>query len=357
MKLPSDIAVKERRKRSIGYYLIRSAGLLLGIFLVYWFVSRSDLNGIWEQLQRFNIFFLTIIAATFTAYFMATAAWRLSFYRYPGHLSVFYLFVIRQVGESLAQINPTNMVAGDALKAALLKRHAVPWKDSIVSLTLSRFLILFSALSLVMIGASIFFDRLKLNTGIYTLIAAVAGLFTVFIVMLVRLGTGKGILSPVTSVLEILMKRFPHAERILSLAEKLREVDEELIDFYRTRKIHFTAAFLLSFCHWLMGAMEFYLILRVLGFDVTYLSCVAIEVGVMVFKAAGAAVPGQIGIEEYASKVMIDFVNVPSSNIWITVSILRRARQLFWILAGFVAFLVIMRVTEGRQDGSALHNA
>jgi len=77
----------------------------------------------------------------------------------------------------------------------------------------------------------------------------------------------------------------------------------------------------------------------------------------MVFKAIWAFVPGQIGIEEYASKMMLEFVNVPGSGVWITVSILRRARQIFWIGAGFIAFLVIMIQTGGTDNGNTVHNA
>ncbi len=356
MKLPSDLAEAPAPKKNRVRFIIRAAGLLLGLFLIYWFVSKSPLTGIGEQLMLVNVRFVFLIAVTFVAYLMVTVAWRLSFYKYPGHLSTARLFIIRQIGESLAQINPTNVIAGEALKAMLLKRADIPYKDSIVSLTISRFLVLFSALSLIMIGVYVFFDKLQFKAGAVSLEITIAVMFFFLVFLLYRLGSGKGIMSMPAAFLGLLLKRFPDSERLTGTIAKMREVDEELIDFYKTKKLQFILAFLLSFASWLLGAMEFWVILRLLDLPATFLSCVAIEVGVMVFKAIGAFVPGQIGIEEYASKMMLEFVNVPGSGVWITVSILRRARQLFWIGAGFIAFLIIMRKTSGIENGNTVHN-
>jgi glycosyltransferase 2 family protein len=356
MKLPSDLTETPAPKKRYARHIIRAAGLILGIFLIYWFASQSPLTGIWDQLKLINVKFVFLIGVTFVAYLMVTIAWKLSFYLFPGHLSTGMLFIIRQIGESLAQINPTNVIAGEALKAMLLKKKQIPYKDSIVSLAISRFLVLFSALTLIMIGVYLFFDRFRFIGGAVSLVVTIILLFTLLVLLLYRLGSGKGILSMPAQLLIMLKRRFPESERIANSIAKMKEVDRELIEFYKTKKANFILAFVLSFCSWLMGAMEFFVILYLLGLEASFLSCVAIEVGVMVFKALGAFVPGQIGIEEYASKMMLDFVNVPGAGVWITVSILRRARQLFWICAGFVAFLLIIRKTGGVDDGNTVYN-
>jgi conserved hypothetical protein len=208
-----------------------------------------------------------------------------------------------------------------------------------------------------MIGVYLFFDRFRFIAGAVSLVITIIVLFALLVLLLYRLGSGKGILSMMAQLLMVLKKRFPESERITNSIAKMKEIDGELIDFYKTKKVNFILAFMLSFSSWLMGAMEFFVILYLLGLEASFLSCVAIEVGVMVFKALGAFVPGQIGIEEYASKMMLDFVNVPGSGVWITVSILRRARQLFWICAGFVAFLLIIRKTGGVDDGNTVYNS
>lgn len=357
MKHPSDQAEVQAPRKKWLRHLLRAGGLLLGIFLIYWFASKSNLSGIADQLRLINVRFILLIAVTLVAYLMVTIAWKLSFYNYPGHLSTVLLFVIRQIGESLAQINPTNVIAGDALKALLLKRNNIPYKDSIVSLTISRFLVFFSALTLIMIGVYLFFDQLRFRAGAASLVVTLGILFALLVLFIYRLGSGKGILSLPARILRLLKKKFPDSERLEKSMAKLNEVDGELIDFYRTKKANFIAAFLLSLGSWFMGAMEFWVILRLLGLEASFLSCVAVEVGVMVFKGLGAFVPGQIGIEEYASKMMLEFINVPGSGVWITVSILRRARQLFWIGFGFIALVYIIRKTGSLEDGNTVYNS
>ncbi|OHD70388.1 MAG: hypothetical protein A2W19_16450 [Spirochaetes bacterium RBG_16_49_21] len=357
MKLPSDIAGARAHKNHVFYTISKIAGLAAGITLLYWFVSRSNLTAIGDQLKLINVNFIFLIAATFTGYLMVTIAWRLSFYKYPGHVSLPLLFIIRQIGESLAQINPTNVIAGEALKAVLLKKQKIPYKDSIVSFTISRFLVYFSAVTLIMIGIYVFFDQLKFDVDPVSLAAVASIIFSLFVLFIYRLGRGKGVLSTPAGLLAHLARRFPHSMRLQNVAGRMREIDDELIDFYKNKKINFIAAYLLSFSSWLFGAMEFFLILNFLGFGVTFLSCVAVEVGIMIFKGVGAFIPGQIGIEEYANKMMLEFIHVPDGNIWITVSIVRRARQLFWIGIGFIAFLLVIRKTGESGDGDTVYNA
>ncbi|MBN2160423.1 MAG: flippase-like domain-containing protein [Spirochaetes bacterium] len=357
MKVRPENMEKQAPKKNWARHLLRGGGLALGIFLIYWFASKSNLSGIADELRLINVRFVFLIAVTFIAYLMVTLAWKLSFYNYPGHISTSLLFVIRQIGESLAQINPTNVIAGEALKALLLKRKNIPYKDSIVSLTISRFLVLFSALTLIMIGVYLFFDQLRFRAGAVSMVITIGILFALLVFFIYRLGSGGGILFLPVRTMRLLRKKFPESERLERAIAKLKEVDGELIDFYKTKKANFITAFLLSLGSWFMGAMEFWVILYLLGLKASFLSCVAVEVGVMVFKGLGAFVPGQIGIEEYANKVMLEFINVPGSGVWITVSILRRARQLFWIGFGFIALIYIIRKTGSLEDGNTVYNS
>jgi hypothetical protein len=73
------------------------------------------------------------------------------------------------------------------------------------------------------------------------------------------------------------------------------------------------------------------------------LQALTVDMGVVLFKSAGAFIPGQLGIEEYGNKIMLLVIGVPGAGIWITASILRRARQLFWILFGVVLYFVFFK--------------
>lgn len=68
--------------------------------------------------------------------------------------------------------------------------------------------------------------------------------------------------------------------------------------------------------------------------------------GVIVFKTVGAIVPGQIGVEEYGNKVMLDAIGIVSNEIWLVVTLMRRGRQLFWLLVAGIFLLIITRFSQ-----------
>jgi hypothetical protein len=97
MKLPSDILEPQPPKKNTLHTIAKAASLLLGMALIYWFVSRSNLTGIWDQLKRINVNFFFVIAVTFAGYVMTAIAWRLSFYTYPGHISLPLIYIIQRI--------------------------------------------------------------------------------------------------------------------------------------------------------------------------------------------------------------------------------------------------------------------
>ncbi len=355
MKLPSDIHAEPQKRRPL-HFILKIIGLLIGLALIAWFASKSDMSQIWTHLKTINVGFLLLIIITFGAYFTCSLAWHYSFHDNSEKVSIWRLFIIRLIGESLSQINPTNFIAGETMKAYLLKKSGVSYKNGIISLTISRFLIFLSSFTLILIGIFVFFNHLKALSGTTLIYIATAVIISIFALTIYLLQSNKGFFFiPVFFLNGI--KQFIKKEKIETLIVHLKEMDGELIEFYNTKKINFAIAYFYSVIHWIIGAMEFYIILYLLGVNVTIFDCIAIEVGVMVFKALGAFIPGQIGVEEYGSKVMLDLVGVSGSGIWQTVAILRRTRQLFWIAIGFIAFYVVVRQKKEINNGSIIYNS
>jgi uncharacterized protein (TIRG00374 family) len=147
-----------------------------------------------------------------------------------------------------------------------------------------------------------------------------------------------------------MQERFGHKYISDKILLSIREINQEAHLFFTDNQGKFILAFILSVIHWILGAAEFYLILRVLGLDISVVNAVAIEMGVILFKTVGAIVPGQVGVEEYANKIMLEAVGIAGNEVWLVVSIMRRARQLFWVgVAGI--FYVFMRRKSPQPKG------
>lgn len=319
--------------------IIKWGLLILVLVFVGQFVWNSDLAVIGGYLKKMPFTFLGVVGLSFFAYLSATIAWRLCMGEDGTKTGILQLFMIRHVGEMLSVFNPTSVIAGETLKAHYLAKNGVDNKRSISSILLSRILIILSALLLIILSA------LYLVLGV---VADNQGLPIIVLALIIVCGFGyllaRFLLHSklyLHKVVVRLQKRFGDKYISDKLITSVQEINQEAHIFYSNNKVKFFWAFMLSVLHWILGAAEFYLILKVLGLDISVINAVAIEMGVILFKTVGAIVPGQVGVEEYANKVMLEAVGIAGNEVWLVVSIMRRARQLFWVgVAGVFYFFM-----------------
>lgn len=309
--------------------------LLLAILFLVFFISQIDLQEVLLQLQLIGWKFSILLLITGSAYAMAAGAWLLCFEPIPPQLSVPKLFVYRLIGESLTTINPTSIVAGESAKVYLLNKEGIPYEQGIISILLSRILIFLSMISLFLVlPFSLyqlgFIGHFSLPWGI-GLAGMTVGFGSLFYSMVhPNLLLYKGMQS---------INRLIHSSFLEKRLAKILAINQGLFDYYRHQKLHLYLAFFLSLLHWIMGAVEIYTIFFLLNLKISLLSALLIEVGVTFIKSMGAFVPGQIGVEEYGNKLMLGFLDMSNGNIWLTLSILRRSRQLIWLGIGGLFFI------------------
>ena len=298
------------------------------------------MNVIWQYLTKMPFTFLGIIGLSFCAYMCATISWRLCMGNHGSKIHLGNLFVIRHVGEMLSVFNPTSVVAGETLKAHYLKQYDIPQEVSVSSILISRILIILSAIILMVISVIYLISGSAIDQGIGSIVVA---LFVSmgFAYLITRFFLDKKLYLHRTFL--SLQKRIGKKWFSDKLCDSVKEINQTSYLFYKENKFRFVSGFLLSTVHWIFGAAEFYLILNVLGVEITIANAVAIEMGVILVKALGAIVPGQVGVEEYGNKIMLNMVGISSNEIWLVVSIMRRARQLFWALVAAIMYAVLKK--------------
>ncbi len=314
---------------------LKITALLFSILFLGFFISQINLQEVLLQLQQIGWKFGILLLITGSAYVMASAAWLLCFETIPPQLSVPKLFVYRLIGESLTTINPTNIIAGESAKVYLLNKAGVAYEQGIISILLSRILIFLSMISLFLVLPFAlyrlgFIEHLSWSWGI-GLMSMTLGFIGLFYSMIhPKLLLYKGMES-INNRLSFffLEKRLP----------KILSINQGLCDYYRHQKLQLYLAFFLSLLHWIMGAVEIYAIFFLLDIKLSLLSALLIEVGVTFIKSIGGFIPGQIGVEEYGNKLMLGFLGMSNGNVWLTLSILRRSRQLIWLGIGGLFFL------------------
>jgi uncharacterized membrane protein YbhN (UPF0104 family) len=88
-----------------------------------------------------------------------------------------------------------------------------------------------------------------------------------------------------------------------------------------------------------VGAVEVYLILFFLGQPVDGITALALEALAVFVKGSTSFIPGSVGGQEAGSVLLFTAFGY-SSATGITFAILRRAREIFWIVIGLIALAV-----------------
>lgn len=302
-------------------------------------MSQIDLQIVLSNLYQVGWQFGWVFLITGTAYAMASTAWLLCFQQVPAQLSASKLFVYRQIGETLTTINPANIIVGESAKVYLLKKEGVAYEEGVVSILLSRVLIFLSMIALFLLLPFVVYKLGWANEFSWI------GIGGFVVLSFVIIGIFYAMVHPNLLLFQFIQTVYQrwNLRFLEKLLPNIQSVNQLLSEFYKSHKAKLLIAFALSLFHWLMGAIEIYVLLYLLDIKITILEAILVEVGVTCIKSMGSFIPGQVGIEEYGNKVMLGILGIQAGSVWLTISILRRTRQVIWLLVGGLFFLFVYR--------------
>jgi uncharacterized protein (TIRG00374 family) len=316
-------------------YFKAALTLLLLVFLGF-FIRATDWRGVLDSVQQVGCNFLFLLFISFLSAWLSVVAWRYCLPKEAHIVPGWKLFWIRQIGENVAILNPTSVIGGEAMKIYMLRELGVDKKQALNSILLSRALTIISQILLLVIAGA-WFLSLKISD-----FSGLGARWKGLIILPITLAAVLYILRHrlFRDLSKAVLLRLGLLSRYLKIREFIGTLWAELHTFYRENRRAMLLSFIASCLHWIVGSLEFYFILLFLGVKTTIAKALLVDMGVIVFKSAGAFVPGQIGVEEYGNKVMLGIIGIAGETIWITVSVLRRARQLSWILLSLLIYFV-----------------
>lgn len=305
--------------------------------LVY-FISVTDMQQVMASLRAVGFNYIFLLLVTFAAYMCATIGWHYCIQTKAPKPSIGDLFLIRHIGEMIALVNPASVIVGEAAKVHLLQNKGIGAASGLTSILLSRVLMAATQILLLIFASTVVlvknWDALNIMPRLQPLDLPFASILLVVAAVLLCYFIIKNLI------------KHPRATRLFESIEiklKLREVIAEYKHFLKTNKKGLLLCTLFFLLHWIVGSMEVYLILKFLGIQAGINEVIFVDMGIIIFKSAGVFVPGQIGVEEFGNKIMLALIGIPDDGVWMSVSVLRRSRQLFWICFGGVAYLLYFK--------------
>jgi putative membrane protein len=313
---------------------LKIAYLLVGLGLLAVVLSQAKLDAVGAHIANVGYGVVALLAIALAIQATDAFTWQMVLPAARLELAWFTrLLAVRLAGEAFNSVIPAAGLGGEPVKAELLNRHyAIPYRQGVASIVLARTVNMLTQLVFVAGGIAIAAFTATLSPallpyafiGIAFLVAAAAILFAIqrFRLSSRFLGSfGQRIVARFTAVLAA-----------------LHDVEERFIHFYTRSHARFAATAAVSLANWFIGALEVWAIMRLLGYPVTFQEAWVIEATAQLVRSAAFLIPGSLGAQEGAFVLVISAIGGDAS-LGLAVAVVRRGRDLMWILTGFLLTL------------------
>jgi len=302
--------------------------LILGIALLVWVVRQANIAEIWQQVSSISVAGMLGVFVIYALYFGADAvSWQVTLdsvsmnLRWAGRL-----FVVRMIGEAYNNITPMASLGGEPVKAWILKtNYDIPLRDSGASLVLAKTASMFSLVLFVGLALALILSHESLSSSDKTL-ASIGLAWLVFNVVVFFLMQHLK-LSTFTATR---LGRTRLGEKMSHLIAGLQSVDEQFARFYKHHRMRLVLSMAYAMANWVLGVVELYYILALIGHPVSWWDAWVIEAMVQMIRTAAFFIPAGIGAQEGALMLACSAL-AGSPSVGIAAALVRRFRELVWI--------------------------
>ncbi|GKS57141.1 hypothetical protein YTPLAS18_06680 [Nitrospira sp.] len=308
----------------------------LTLSILVWHIGPSRIWAAMTQVGPFGL--LLVLLPSLAMYLFEAYGWKLTLGAYADAVSFLKLLAIRTAGEVVNMTTPTAYVGGEPLKAYLLKRDKIPFVDGFASVILAKtvmsiaqvlFILIALALAVWMVGHEHSTAQLVMASVIS---AGLLGFGIVGVIVVQRWGLFTGALG----ILRRANLRIAYLE---ARASKFHDLDRTILNFYSRDRRRFLLSTGCFFIGWLCEALEVWGMLALLGQPVTVGASVAIGGLSSMIKGGTFFIPGSLGTQDAGNLVLVTAFGY-SEVAGITFALLRRFREIVWIVIGLACLTV-----------------
>ncbi len=306
--------------------------LILGLLLFAWALRKVDLSQVGNLLLKLGPGLLVVILAYGLVAWFDSLSWKYAFKPEEAEtLQHLALWRIRTIGETFNAITPLGTMGGEPVKAHLLnKQYGLTYKQGVASQVVARTTLTVSLILFIIPGIVFLFMDNGISETFKT--SSLTGLITFSVLIFLFL------LFQITGTLSWLANRFnrmfpsqtprPSLEHLVALCGMMS-------GYYRQHRGLFLKSITFAFLGWVAGILELYLTFYLLGIPVGFKELWIIESLLQFVRAASFFIPLSLGAQE--GGLILIFTSMGMAGpLGLTVSFVRRIRELGWIALGLV---------------------
>jgi putative membrane protein len=308
---------------------------LIGLAILVYLVLANGGATIETAIASAGFGILWVIAAHFPQSLFSALGWRavVASVRVPP-IATFFGF--RLIRESINGLLPVGQVGGEFVNVRLLGQKGVPLSSAGASIALDKTLEIVSQIAFTLLGMGLLMldpAQIHMIHWIGGGLAVAIGVIAAFIAAQ-RFGLFR--------LLEQALLKLARKQQWKG-AEGLAGLHEEIVGLYKSprRLIWGTLLHLVS---WMLGAVEIWAALHVVGIDVDARGALIVESLGQAFKSIGFAIPGALGVQEGGLILACSLIGVNAQGA-IELSLLKRIREISIGVPGLIAWQWI----EGRR--------
>lgn len=254
------------------------------------------------------------------------------FSKYP--LSFSNIYWMRICGEFVNNFTPTAHVGGDVSRVLFLKKFSVPGAVGAASVLMDKAAFIVTEILFIYTGIFLLLFQVDFSATVRWIVAGslLLGLLVIYGVIAAM---HKGLFSKVSGALGGKFD-WPFLK---TLHAKVARLDAHLTDYYRNHHDEFLRSNYLHYAGWVLGALETWAILYLLGVPVGPLDALMIEAIMTLVKGLGFFIPGSLGALEGGSVLLFQMLDF-GQGLGLAFSLLKRARELIIGALGWVVLSV-----------------
>jgi len=303
----------------------------LGVLLLGVVVAEIDLAEVAVHVAKVGFGIFVIIGIYFVAFAIDSFSWQMTIRGVPlNGLWAYRIWKLRMVGESFNAVIPAAGMGGEPVKASLLKTHyGINYRAGTASLILAKTINVIALVIFLIGGFALMINSHALPTAYeylagVGLLALAVGIFLFFVIQ--RLA--------ITSLTGTWISRWRIGRRVEDILHHLHDMDERLVHCYTEHRSRFAGALLLALVNWMLGVVEIYFTLEFLEYPISWAEAWVVEAVTQMVRTGAFFIPAAIGVQEGALLLICGAIT-GSPTVGGGVSVVRRVREIVWIVWGF----------------------
>ncbi|MBT3605701.1 MAG: flippase-like domain-containing protein [Candidatus Latescibacteria bacterium] len=304
----------------------------IGLALLGWLIHNVGIGSAWAQVRLMGWGYVPILLLALSWHLSNTWAWAFCFDPTQSRPSIWSLFRTKMSGEAVGNVTPASHVGGEVAKAYML-RGQVSVARGVPSLVVNKTIELVSGLAYSLVGACVAVWQFSLPFEVQVGLGGALLLGTIAIVT-AFISQRQNTFVWLVNLLARFRLHFLESRR-----KQFEEMDRSIAAFYRQNRRGFGWCLGLHILSWILGTLEVYAILHLLGQPQPFVSAFLLMSLSLIINTAFFFIPSGVGVFESGHVFLFQLLGL-SADLGLGVALIRRFRKIFWVTFGFVLMAI-----------------